>query len=216
MGAVLSRRRTSLRTVLQGLRRAARDARVRALVVKLGGSRSALGLAQAQELHDAVRDLRDHGKLTVAWAETFGEFGNGSVSYLLATSFEEVWLQPSGDVGLTGVATEVPFLRDMLDKAGITPQIAQRHEYKNAANVFTERGFTAAHREATERVVQSAMEQLVTTIAANRNLDADVVRGLIDRAPAFLHRGPRGRPRRPPRLPRRRLRHGPSPDQRST
>ena len=185
MGAVLARRRTSLRTVLQGLRRAARDARVRALVVKLGGSRSALGLAQAQELHDAVRELRDHGKVTIAWAETFGEFGNGSVSYLLATSFEEVWLQPSGDVGLTGVATEVPFLRDMLDKAGITPQIAQRHEYKNAANVFTERGFTAAHREATERVVQSAMEQLVTTIAANRNLDADVVRGLIDRAPLF-------------------------------
>jgi protease-4 len=185
MGAVLARRRTSLRTVLQGLRRAARDARVRALVVKLGGSRSALGLAQAQELHDAVRELRDGGKVTIAWAETFGEFGNGSVSYLLATSFEEVWLQPSGDVGLTGVATEVPFLRDMLDKAGITPQIAQRHEYKNAANVFTERGFTAAHREATERVVQSAMEQLVTTIAANRNLDADVVRGVIDRAPLF-------------------------------
>jgi protease-4 len=185
MGAVLARRRTSLRAVLQGLRRAARDARVRALVVKLGGSRSALGLAQAQELHDAVRDLRDHGKVTVAWAETFGEFGNGSVSYFLATSFEEIWLQPSGDVGLTGVATEVPFLRGVLDKAGITPQIAQRHEYKNAANVFTERGFTAAHREATERVVESVMEQLVATVAANRSLDAGVVRGLIDRAPLF-------------------------------
>ena len=185
MGAVLARRRTSLRTVLQGLRRAARDARVRAVVVKLGGSRSALGLAQAQELDDAVRELRDHGKITVAWAETFGEFGNGSVSYFLATSLEEIWLQPSGDLGLTGVATEVPFLRGVLDKAGITPQIAQRHEYKNAANVFTERGFTAAHREATERVVQSVMEQLVTTIAANRNLAPDAVRGLIDRAPLF-------------------------------
>ena len=79
----------------------------------------------------------------------------------------------------------MPFLRGVLDKAGITPQIAQRHEYKNAANVFTERGFTAAHREATERVVQSVMEQLVTTIAANRDLDPGVVRGLIDRAPLF-------------------------------
>jgi protease IV len=185
MGALLARRRSSLRTVLRGLRRAARDARVRALVVKLGGSRSALGLAQAQELQDAIRDLRDHGKLTVAWAETFGEFGNSSVSYLLATSFEEIWLQPSGDLGLTGVATEVPFLRGVLDKAGITPQIAQRHEYKNAGNVFTERGFTDAHREATERVVQSVMEQLVTSIAANRGLDTLAVQGLIDRAPLF-------------------------------
>jgi protease IV len=185
MGALLARRRSSLRTVLRGLHRAAKDARVRALVVKLGGSRSALGLSQAQELQDAVRDIRDHGKLAIAWAETFGEFGNGSVPYVLATSFEEIWLQPSGDLGLTGVATEVPFLRGVLDKAGITPQIAQRHEYKNAANVFTERGFTAAHREATERVVQSVMDQLVTTIAANRDLDPGVVRGLIDRAPLF-------------------------------
>jgi protease IV len=185
MGALLARRRSSLRTVLRGLHRAAKDARVRALVVKLGGSRSALGLSQAQELQDAVRDIRDHGKLAIAWAETFGEFGNGSVPYVLATGFEEIWLQPSGDLGLTGVATEVPFLRGVLDKAGITPQIAQRHEYKNAANVFTERGFTAAHREATERVVQSVMDQLVTTIAANRDLDPGVVRGLIDRAPLF-------------------------------
>jgi protease IV len=185
IGAVLARRRTTLRTVLQGLRRAARDPRVRALVAKLGGPRSAMGLAQAQELHDAVRDLRDRGKFTVAWAETFGEFRNGSTSYLLATSFEEIWLQPSGDVGLTGVAAEVPFLRGALDKAGIKPQIAQRHEYKNAANVFTERGFTPAHREATERVVQSVMDQLVATISANRDLDAGVVRDMIDRAPLF-------------------------------
>jgi protease IV len=153
VGVVIARRRTPLRVLLQALRRAARDVRVRALVVKLGGSRSRLGLAQAQELHDAIRDFREHGKVAVGWAETFGEFGDGSVSYYLATSFEEVWLQPSGDVCLTGVATEVPFLRGALDKAGITPQIAQRHEYKSAANIFTERGFTAAHREATERVV---------------------------------------------------------------
>jgi protease-4 len=185
VGAVLARRRAPLRTVLQGLHRAARDPRVRALVVKLGGSGSPVGLAQAQELHDAVRDLRDHGKIAVAWAETFGEFGNASIADSLATSFDEVWLQPSGDLGLTGVAAEVPFLRGALDKAGITPQIAQRHEYKNAANLFTERQFTAPHREATERVVESVMEQLVATIAANRSLDPDRVRDLIDRAPLF-------------------------------
>lgn len=185
LGAVLARHRVPLRTVLQGLRRSARDPRVRGLVTKLGGSHPALGFAQAQELLDAVRELRDHGKLTVAWAETFGELGNGSVPYLLATGFDEIWLQPSGDLGLTGAATEVPFLRGALDKAGITPQIAQRHEYKNAANVLTERGFTAAHREATERLVESVMEQLVATVAANRNLAPDSVRGLIDRAPLF-------------------------------
>ena len=108
----------------------------------------------------------------------------GSVGYYVATFCDEVWLQPSGDVCLTGVAAEVPFLRGALDKAGITPQLAQRHEYKNAANVFTHRGFTAAHREATGRLVESVMDQLVAGIASNCDLDDDVV-PLIDKAPLF-------------------------------
>jgi protease-4 len=185
VSVMVARRRTPLRLVVDGLRKAGRDPRVRALVVKIGGSRSPLALSRAQELRDAVREFRTHDKLAVAWAETFGEFGRASAPYYLATGFDQIWLQPSGDVCLTGVATQVPFLRGALDKAGITPQIAQRHEYKNAANVLTERGFTAAHREATERVVESLMEQLIAGIAEGRNLDISDVRALVDRAPLF-------------------------------
>jgi protease-4 len=185
VGAVIARRRTPVRALLEGLRRASGDTRVRALVVKLGGSRSPLGLARAQELRDAVGQFRAHGKLAVAWAETFGELSGGTVSYYLATAFDQIWVQPSGDVCLTGVAAQVPFLRDALDKAGIDPQLARRHEYKSAANVLSERGFTAAHREATERVVDSAMDQVIAGIAERRDLDTGVVKALVDRAPLF-------------------------------
>jgi protease-4 len=185
LGAVLARRRLPLRLVLDALRRAADDRRVRALVVKLGGARSPLTMARAQELSEAVRHLRSHGKRTVAWAETFGELGQGSVPYYLASGFDEVWVQPSGDLCLTGAATQVPFLRGALDRAGITPQIAQRHEYKNAANLFTEQGFTPAHREATNQLVGSLMDQLVAGIAAGRDLASAEVRALVDRAPLF-------------------------------
>jgi len=185
VSAVMARRRTALGTVLEGLSRASRDPRVRALVVKLGGSQPVLSPARAQELRQAVLDFRDGGKLAVAWAETFGELGRGTVPYYLATGFDEIWLQPSGDVCLTGVAVEMPFFRGALDKAGVTLQVGKRHEYKNAADVLTEPAFTTAHREATERLVQSLMEQLVAGIAAGRNLDATQVRDLIDRAPLF-------------------------------
>jgi protease-4 len=184
--AFMARRRTTLRAALDGLRRAAEDPRVEAFVVKLGGSRSPLGVAQAQELRDAVLAFRERSrKPTIAWAETFGELGRGTVPYYLASGFDEIWLQPSGDLCLTGLAAEVPFLKGVLDKAGITPQMAQRHEYKNAANLFTEEGFTEAHREATERIVTSTLEQMVAGIAAGRRLDVDEVLDLIDRAPLF-------------------------------
>ena len=185
VSAIVASRRASVRVILDGLRRGSTDPRVRALVVKLGGRRSPLGLARAQELRDAVRQFRGRGKLTVAWAETFGEFSQGTVAYYVATAFDQVWVQPSGDVCLTGLAAQVPFLRDVLDNAGVDPQLAQRHEYKSAANVFTERGFTEAHREATARVIDSAMGQVVAGIAAGRHLDTGVVKALVDRAPLF-------------------------------
>lgn len=92
-------------------------------------------LARAQEFRDAVLRFRERsGRPAVAWSETFGEFAGGSVGYYLASAFDELWLQPSGEVGLTGVAVEATFLAEALAKLGVRPELSQRHEYKNAAD----------------------------------------------------------------------------------
>lgn len=182
LSAVMSHRRPRLQEVLEGLRWARADPNVVAVLVKLGGSR--LTLAAAQEVRDALAETRRSGKLTVAWAETFGESGiAGNVPYVVATACERIYLQPSGDLGLTGLGTEEPFVREALDKAGLEPQLGQRHEYKTAANTFLERGYTDAHRRMSERLVQSLTEQVVAAVAAGRGLTEARVRELIDRAP---------------------------------
>ncbi|MFF0864634.1 signal peptide peptidase SppA [Nonomuraea sp. NPDC003560] len=181
VAAVLSMRKTRLSDVLSGLRRAGRDSRVKALVVKLGGN--PMGLAMVQELREAVTRFRASGKLTVAYAETFGEFSGGTVPYYLATAFERVYLQPSGDVGLTGVAMEQRFLKGALTKLGVAVEAGQRHEYKTAVNTFTQDHMTEPHRESMTRIVESVAEQLVHGIAEGRRLDPAKVRELIDRGP---------------------------------
>ena len=92
--ALLSGKPT-VRDVVDALERASNDERVSGLVARFGGS--TMGLAQAQEIRDAVRNFRAHKKFTVAWSETFGEAGQGASSYYLATGFDEIWMQPSGD-----------------------------------------------------------------------------------------------------------------------
>ena len=87
-------------------------------------------------------------KPSLAWAETYP----GTLSYYLASAFREVWMQPSGTVGLVGFATNALFLRDALDKAGIEAQFIARGEYKSAANLFTQDRYTDAHREADSRL----------------------------------------------------------------
>ncbi|TDC69481.1 signal peptide peptidase SppA [Actinomadura sp. GC306] len=180
LSALLSMRRTHLRDVLDGLRRARSDSRVRALVVKVGGG---IGLALVQELRDAVRELREAGKLTVAWAETYGESGRGTVPYYLATAFDKVYLQPTGEVGLVGMALEEPFFAGALEKAGVEPRFAQRHEYKTMANTFTRTTYTPEHEESSRRLVASLTEQITAAVAEGRGLPEDKVRDLMNRGP---------------------------------
>ncbi len=181
LSALLTMRRTRLQDLLDGLRRAAADDRVRALVVKVGGSR--IGLAKIQELRAAIGDFRASGKLAVAWAESFGEFVQGNLPYYLASGFDRVYLQPSGTLGLTGVAVQQVFFRDALEKLGVGFESAKRYEYKSAPEQFTESGFTGPAREAEARLAESVTEQLVGAIAAGRGLS-------VEQALALLARGP--------------------------
>src|SRR3984957_18517622 len=154
VAALLTIRRTRLPDLLDGLKRAASDDRVRALVVKVGGSR--IGLAKVQELRDAVLEFRQSGKLAVAWSESFGDFVRGNVPYFLATGFDRIYLQPSGTLGLTGVAVEQVFLHGALERLGVDFQSAARYEYKSAADQLTETGFTGPAREAAARLAAAA------------------------------------------------------------
>jgi protease-4 len=181
IGRLQSARGLTLTGVLDRLADAADDPGVVGLIAKVGGGR--LRLAQAQEIALAVRAFRAAGKRAWAWAETFGETGPGTPGYVLAAAFDEIWLQPSGDVGITGVAVEPLFLRGALDRAGVEPQIAQRYEYKSAADMLLRRDFSPAHREASERLAGSALDQAVTDVAGGRGLAPEVVRELVDRAP---------------------------------
>jgi len=177
--------RPIVRDLVEALERAAADRRVRGLLARVGGA--PLGPAQVQELREAVRAFRARKRFAIAWGETFGEFSGSGGSYYLATAFDEIWLQPSGDIGLTGILMESPFVRGTLDKLAVKPRMDHRHEYKNALNTLTEKKYTPAHREAVEKVMHSWFSQMVRGISEGRRLSEDQVRELIDRGP-FLGR----------------------------
>lgn len=181
VSALLAMRRTRMLDVLDGLKRASGDDRVRALVVKVGGGR--IGLARIQELRGAIAKFRESGKLTVAWSESFGEFTRGNVPYYLATAFERIYLQPTGTLGLTGIAIEQVFVHDALAKLGVDFQSGKRYEYKTAADPLTETGFTGPARETAQRMAESVTEQLVAGIADGRGKTTEQARELLDRGP---------------------------------
>ncbi|HEV2132252.1 MAG TPA: signal peptide peptidase SppA [Longimicrobiaceae bacterium] len=174
-------RRTSVRDVVEALRRAAADDRVVALVARVGSG--GLGLGQVEEIRDAVTAFRASGKPALIFSETFGDAGPGHGGYYLATAFDSIFLQPSGDLSVAGLRIEVPFLAGTLDRVGIEPRIGQRYEYKDAPNLFTEREFTAPQREAYASLLEGIYGQLVRATAGARGLSEAQVREAFDRGP---------------------------------
>lgn len=181
IGGLLTGKRMVLREVVETLEAAAEDDRVAGLVARVGSA--PMGMARIQELRDAVLAFRTSGKPAIAYAETFGEFSPGNGSYYLATAFDRIYLQPSGDIGLTGFIAESPFLRGTLEKVGIEPRMDHRYEYKNAMNTFTERGYTPAHRESMQSLIDGWFGQMVRGIAQARGKTEPQVRELVNRGP---------------------------------
>jgi protease-4 len=181
IASLMQRDTPTVRDYISALRAAQDDSRVTGLVARIGAG--GFGMAITQELRDAIVSFREAGKFAIAYSETFGEVGPGNGGYYLATGFDEIWLQPSGDVGLTGLIYESPFVRGTLDKVGITARMDHRYEYKNAMNFYTDTAFTPAHREALDRIAQSQFEQIVRGVATARKLSETEVRARVDRGP---------------------------------
>jgi protease-4 len=170
-----------MREFVDALDAASRDDRVQGLIVRFGPG--GITIAQAQELRDAVAAFSGSGKFTLAFSESFGGIGSGTVAYYLASAFDTIWVQPSGAVGLTGIALEAPFLKGALDKLGVSAKVEQRQEYKAAAEMFTREQFSDPARASLQQLVNSWFAQVVTGIATARGLEPDIVRELIDEGP---------------------------------
>lgn len=165
-----------LREAVAAIHRAVKDDRVVGMIARVQISAAAPG--PVQELREAIAAFAA-AKPSLAWAETYP----GTLSYYLASAFGEVWMQPSGTVGLIGFATNALFLRDALDKAGIEAQFVARGEYKSAANLFTQDRYTEAHREADSRLIESLHAQVWQGIAESRGIAAETLDAMADRAP---------------------------------
>lgn len=170
-------RPSGLPAVLEQLRKAKADPRVSAVLIVPTGLQAPLW-AKVQEVHDAIVDFRSSGKKAVAFLEYAGE-----KEYFIATACDRVFLMPGASLDLNGLATYEVFLRGTLDKIGLFPDILHIGEYKTAYNSLTEKGYTPAHREATESMTRDLFEQLVAGIAEGRGKTLDEVRALIDEGP---------------------------------
>ena len=109
-------RTPTVRGIVNSLRRAKVDKRIRAVLIKPTGFESPFW-GKVQEVRDAMLDFKTSGKPLYAYLE----YG-GDREYYLATAADKIYLMPSTSLDLVGVATYQLFLRGTLDKIGAYPR----------------------------------------------------------------------------------------------
>jgi protease-4 len=176
LAGLLETRAPSLRTVVEAIDQAARDEKVRGLLLRVGALE--VGWARTAELRDALVRFRKSGKPSWAHLE-----GAGNREYFLATGCQKIAASPTAILDISGLAAEVTFFKGTLDKLGVEAQFEGVGKYKNAPNQFTERAFTGPHREQMEALVGSLFESYVEAVAEARGLTPERVRAVVDEGP---------------------------------
>ncbi|KAK4701120.1 protease IV, partial [Phenoliferia sp. Uapishka_3] len=158
-----------------------------------------LGLAQLEEVQDALLELRrtkqekmgngPEGWRSVAWTDTFSSQGQ----FLLASAFDEVYTQPTGEVPLVGMGafqsdqggdslqkafaltqktwrtgSTTPFFGRLLKWLGVEVHAEARNEYKSFVQPYIDEKLTKAQKENQIELISDLNDNLLTYIARNR------------------------------------------------
>jgi|AntRauTorcE11897_2_1112592.scaffolds.fasta_scaffold00414_11 protease-4 len=174
---------TTLHDVINALDTGSEDDRVKGFIARI--KNNSIDIAQLQELRDAIFRFRASGKFAYVFSTSYGDFSNGLTDYYLASAFEEVWLQPIGNLSITGLSGQLPFFADTMDKLGINAELYTRADYKTAAEPLTRSTASPENRAMTKRLLGSIYNQVITDIATARQKEPDYIEALVDRSPLF-------------------------------
>ena len=126
------------------------------------------GTAQLEEIRAALERFRKSGKPIVAYCESFG---NGS--YYLASVADKIILDPSSESTITGVGSQMIFLKDLFDALGVDVQLIRHGKYKSAGEMYTRSSSSPENRLQNQELINSIWNTMSSQIAASRGVSQD-------------------------------------------
>ncbi|HEV2295704.1 MAG TPA: signal peptide peptidase SppA [Tepidisphaeraceae bacterium] len=163
----------TLRSLISRLHQARDDQDVKAVLITIGAP--SIGLAQAQEVREALVELRRAGKKTFVYADSYD-----TATYTLATGATDICLLEGGEILIPGVGGEAMFAKGLLDKIGVKADYVQIGEYKGADEQYTRTGPSEELRGEMNRLMDALYAQIVDGIASHRNITTEQVKTMID------------------------------------
>jgi protease-4 len=173
---LVRRERPTVWLLSNGIRRAASDDRIKAMVLHVDDIE--WGWAKVAEIRDAVLAFRAAGKPVYASLA-----GGGEREYLLASAARTVASPPLAVLQINGFTASALFMRGTFDKIGVTPNFSHVGQYKTGVERYTKTGLSAPSREALQALVDDHYRIFVDSVAAVRRMPPATVERLLDEGP---------------------------------
>ncbi len=161
----------SLFEVIELLKYAKKDTAVKGLYILCASN--ANGFAASEELRKAVVDFKNTGKFVYAHGEVISQKG-----YYIGSAANEIYCNPQGGVEWNGLSVNIMFLKGMLDKLEIQPQIFYAGKFKSATEPLRETKMTEANKLQTGVWLGELYTQFLQSVAWSRKKDTAELRNL--------------------------------------
>ena len=135
------------------------------------------GIAEIEELRTAIDGFRRSGKAVISYMETPSTPG-----YYLASASDKVYMSVhEGTMSLiSGLSSQMIFLKDILDKLGVNVQLIRHGKYKSAGEMFIKDSPSPENLQQNQELLDAIWNNWTSTIASAREISQDDFNSLID------------------------------------
>ena len=148
-------------TLAVHLRAMAADDAVAGLLLKVEDLE--IGVARIEEVRDLLAALRARGKKSFAYVVY-----PGTREMYLASACDYIVIHPAGSIAMNGIAQEVTFYKDVMDRLGVSVDLVRIAEFKGAMEPFILNQQSEPVRDNKNRLLDNVFDRLVASIAEGR------------------------------------------------
>ncbi len=162
-----------LLSLKEALKKAKNDANIRGIYLDAGFALA--GFATLEEIRNELIDFKESGKFIVAYSEFMTEKG-----YYLASLADYIYLHPQGNLEFNGLAAEVTFIKNTLEKLGVEPQVFRVGDFKSAVEPLTRTSMSDSSRLQTQQYLENLYNVYLEGIEASRDIPVSELRAIAN------------------------------------
>ena len=135
------------------------------------------GIAELEELRTAIDNFRRSGKAVISYMETPTTPG-----YYLASASDKIYMSShEGTMNMiSGLSSQMFFLKDILDKLGVNVQLIRHGKYKSAGETFIKNRPSPENMLQNQELLDAIWDNWTSTIAQAREISQEDFNSMID------------------------------------